>query len=135
MRNSITLLLALATFAMTNDAVQAQCSIDFDFGTETLVYRPIRNGEQFEPGVINNHMKTSCTSCCLNTSSRLIQLFPFSPRHSLDSVSLATISLVDLSDTLGDYNSEAVGLEVICNNNGTQETLARSLVEISIVPR
>ena len=119
MRNSITLLLALATLAMSNDAVQAQCSIDFDFGTETLGVSPNPElGEQFEPGVIGQPYEDVLHILLPQYVLEIDSTLPFSPTTPLDSVSLATISLVDLSDMLMTTTLEAVGLEVICNNNG-----------------
>ena len=108
----------IGLFALTNLSL-AQCVADYDFGTETLGVSPNPElGEQFDPGVIGlpyeDILHILLPEFVLDIDSTL----PFFPDTPLDSASLSNIVLVDLDDTLSTTTLEAVGLEVLCNNNG-----------------
>lgn len=97
----------------------AQCTADFDFGTETLGVSPNPElGEQFEPGVVGMPYEDVLHILLPQYVLDIDPTLPFSPTTPLDSVSLATITLVDLSDTLATTTLDAIGLSVNCNNNG-----------------
>ena len=90
-----------------------------DFGTETLGVSPNPElGEQFDPGVVGlpyeDILHILLPEFVLDIDSTL----PFFPTTPLDSASLSNIVLVDLDDTLSTTTLEAVGLQVLCNNNG-----------------
>ena len=108
----------LGFFALTNLAL-AQCAADYDFGTATLGVSPNPElGEQFDPGLVGlpyeDILHILLPQYVLDIDSTL----PFNADTPLDSASLSSIVLVDLDDTLSTTTLEAVGLEVICNNNG-----------------
>ena len=101
MRHFTTYCMALAMSVLTCTQIHAQCSIDFDFGDETLGISPNPEaGEQFAPGVVgqpyNDVLHILIPFYVLEIDSTL----PFAPNAPLDSVSLATINLVNLEDTL-----------------------------------
>ena len=108
----------IGLFALTNLSF-AQCVADYDFGTETLGVSPNPElGEQFDPGVVGlpyeDILHILLPEFVLDIDSTL----PFFPTTPLDSASLSNIVLVDLDDTLSTTTLEAVGLQVLCNNNG-----------------
>ena len=108
----------IGLFVLSNLSL-AQCVADYDFGTETLGVSPNPElGEQFDPGVIGlpyeDILHILLPEFVLDIDSTL----PFNADTPLDSASLSSIVLVDLDDTLSTTTLEAVGLEVICNNNG-----------------
>ena len=97
----------------------AGCAADYDFGTATLGVSPNPElGEQFDPGLVGlpyeDILHILLPQYVLDIDSTL----PFNADTPLDSASLSSIVLVDLDDTLSTTTLEAVGLEVICNNNG-----------------
>ena len=102
----------------------AQCVADYDFGTETLGVSQSLLGEQFDPGVIGlpyeDILHILLPEFVLDIDSTL----PFFPDTPLDSASLSNIVLVDLDDTLSTTTLEAVGLEVLCNNNVNSSLLS-----------
>ena len=119
MKHFTTHCMALAMAVLTCTQMHAQCSIDFDFGEETLGISPNPEaGEQFAPGVVgqpyNDVLHILIPFYVLEIDSTL----PFTPDAPLDSVSLATINLVNLEDTLNILSLADAGLEVVCNNNG-----------------
>lgn len=119
MKHSFFLSLALAFAAFSTPEVAAQCTADFDFGDLTLGVSPNPEiGEQFAPGVIGMPYEDVLHILLPQYVLDIDSTLPFSPTTPLDSVSLATITLVDLSDTLVTTTLAAVGLEVTCNNNG-----------------
>ena len=119
MKHLFQCLLILATGILLMPTSNAQCVADFDFGMETLGVSPNPElGEQFAPGVVGLPYEDILHILLPQYVLEIDSTLPFSPTTPLDSVSLATITLVDLSDTLITTTLEAVGLEVICNNNG-----------------
>lgn len=119
MKNVFFSLIASAMVALAPQVATSQCTADFDFGDLTLGVSPNPEvGEQFAPGVVGEPYEDVLHILLPQYVLDIDSTLPFSPTTPLDSVSLATITLVDLSDTLVTTTLDAVGLEVICNNNG-----------------
>ena len=97
----------------------AQCTADYDFGNETLGVSPNPElGEQFEPGIVGQSYEDVLHILLPQYILDIDPTLPFFPTTPLDSASLSSVVLVDLSDTLSTTTLDAVGLEVVCNNNG-----------------
>lgn len=119
MKHRFIFFLTLAVVVCSSENLQGQCTADFDFGSETLGVSPNPElGEQFVPGVVGMPYEDVLHILLPQYVLDIDPTLPFSPTTPLDSVSLATITLVDLSDTLVTTTLEAVGLSVECNNNG-----------------
>ena len=96
-----------------------QCTADFDFGDASLGVSPNPElGEQFEPGVVGQSYEDILHILLPQLVLEIDPTLPFFPTTPLDSASLSSVVLVDLNDTLSTTTLEAVGLQVICNNNG-----------------
>ena len=119
MKHSILFTLLALGACVISLEMNAQCTADFDFGTETLGVSPNPElGEQFAPGVVGMPYEDVLHILLPQYVLDIDPTLPFSPTTPLDSVSLATITLVDLSDTLVTSTLDAAGLGVTCNNNG-----------------
>lgn len=96
-----------------------QCAADFDFGDATLGVSPNPElGEQFDPGVIGQPYEDVLHILLPQYVLEIDSTLPFSPTTPLDSASLSSVVLVDLSDSISTTTLDAVGLQVQCNNNG-----------------
>ena len=106
----------LAIFVL--GSASAQCTADFDFGTETYGSSPDPSqGEQFEPGITGEPYYDVLHLLIPTYVLEIDPTLPFSPTALLDSIELVDIAMVDLN-TLTSYTLSEVGLEVVCNNNG-----------------
>ena len=106
----------LAIFVL--GSASAQCTADFDFGTETYGSSPDPSqGEQFEPGITGEPYYDVLHLLIPTYVLEIDSTLPFSPTALLDSIELVDIAMVDLN-TLTSYTLSEVGLEVVCNNNG-----------------
>jgi plastocyanin len=95
----------------------AQCTADFDFGTETYGSSPNPSlGEQFATGVVDEpysdvlHMKIPAYVADIDST--------FPAGLELEYITLIDIIMVDLNDTVVTYSLADLGLQIICNNNG-----------------
>jgi plastocyanin len=99
--------------------ITAQCTADFDFGTETYGSSPNPSlGEQFTPGIVNEPYYDVLHMLIPQYVLEIDSTLPFSPDAILDSIKLVNIVMVDLNDTLSTYSLSELGLEIVCNNNG-----------------
>lgn len=99
--------------------ISAQCTADFDFGSETYGSSPNPSlGEQFDPGVVNEPYEDVLHMLIPEFVLEIDSTLPFSPLALLDSIKLIGIVMVDLNDTLSTYSLSDLGLEIVCNNNG-----------------
>ena len=106
-------------FMATASSGWSQCTADFDFGDLTLGVSPDPEaGESFAPGLVGEPYEDVLHLLLPVNVLDIDSTLPFSPTTPLDSVALATITLVDLADTLQTYSLEELGLSVTCNNNG-----------------
>jgi len=97
----------------------AQCTADFDFGTETYGSSPNPTlGEQFVNGFIDEPYYDVLHMLIPEFVLEIDSTLPFSPTALLDSIMLIDIVMVDLNDTLTTYTLAELGLQIICNNNG-----------------
>jgi plastocyanin len=97
----------------------AQCTADFDFGTETYGSSPDPSlGEQFTPGIVNEPYYDVLHMLIPLYVLEIDSTLPFSPDAILDSIQLVNIVMVDLNDTLSTYSLSELGLQIVCNNNG-----------------
>ena len=136
MKNTYVFAAAALIAGLISSESNAQCTADFDFGVATLGVSPNPElGEQFDPGVVGMPYEDVLHILLPQYVLEIDSTLPFSPTTPLDSVSLATITLVDLSDTLVTTTLDAVGLSVTCNNNGDSGNpcsfLGLSLIHIS----
>lgn len=119
MKRFSTFLSLLVAICLTTGQVWAQCTADFDFGDATLGVSPNPElGEQFEPGVVGESYEDILHILLPQFVLEIDSTLPFSPTTPLDSASLSSVVLVDLSDSLTTTTLDAVGLGVACNNNG-----------------
>ena len=106
----------LAIFVL--GSASAQCTADFDFGTETFGSSPDPSqGEQFDAGITGEPYYDVLHLLIPTYVLEIDSTLPFSPTALLDSIELVDIAMVDLN-TLTSYTLSELGLEVVCNNNG-----------------
>ena len=78
-----------------------QCSADFDFGDATLGVSPNPElGEQFDSGVIGQPYEDVLHILLPQYVLEIDSTLPFSPTTPLDSASLSSVVLLDLSDSI-----------------------------------
>ena len=119
MKRFLTFSSALFAACLITTQLLGQCTADFDFGDATLGVSPNPElGEQFEPGVVGESYEDILHILLPQYAAEVDSTLGFPPTLPLDSVSLSNVILVDLEDTLSTTTLEAVGLGVICNNNG-----------------
>jgi len=99
--------------------MSAQCTADFDFGTETYGSSPNPSlNEQFATGFVDEPYYDVLHMLIPEFVLEIDSTLPFSPTALLDSIKLIDIVMVDLNDTLTNYSLDQLGLQIICNNNG-----------------
>lgn len=99
--------------------IQAQCTADYDFGSAGFGVSPDPQiGESFEEAILGEPYEDIIHILVPTSAADIDDSFP--PTVEIDSLSLASIDLIDLATNIT-YTPEEVGLMVTCNNNGDSE--------------